>query len=92
MPSNFMMQIRNKRTGEVVEFEPGLSVEVNFVDACVQKILDNSVDLILSKGVGLFRTSSHVKRDIQDGLEESVRDSIEEVIQDLKSQVKPKST
>jgi len=66
MASSFLMQIVNKSNGEIVQFEPGLSVEVNFVDACVTKILE--------KGVGLGRTSKHVANDIRDGIEETIQE------------------
>lgn len=67
------MQIVDKRSGNVVEFEPGLSVEINFIDDCVNRIL--------AKGVGVFRTQDHVSQDIRDG--------ITEAIQELKIKVKP---
>lgn len=73
MASSFKMQIVDTRTGQVVEFEPGLSVEVNFIDDCVNRIL--------AKGVGFWRTEKHVSQDIRDG--------IEQAIQFLKVKVRP---
>ena len=67
------MQIVDTTTGDVVEYEPGLSVEINFVYDCVQRAL--------SKGVGLFRGKKHVAKDLQA--------AIEETIFELKSKVKP---
>lgn len=67
------MQIVEARTGKVVEFEPGLSVEINFIDDCVSRIL--------AKGVGVLRTQAHVADDIRAG--------IEEAIHSLKVKVKP---
>jgi len=58
------MQIVDTKTGNVVEFEPGLSVEVNFVDDCVTRTL--------AKGVGIGRTRAHVARDIRDAIEEAI--------------------
>ena len=73
MASSFRMQIVDTRNGKVVEFEPGLSVEVNFVDDCVTRVI--------AKGVGFGRTQAHVAQD--------VRDAIEESIHALKIKVKP---
>ena len=73
MASMFVMQIVDKRSGEVVQFEPGLSVEINFIDDCVTRIL--------AKGVGVFRTQAHVAQDVRLG--------IEEAIHALKRKVKP---
>lgn len=67
------MQIVDTRSGKVVEFEPGLSVEVNFIDDCVTRVI--------AKGVGFGRTQAHVEKDI--------RAAIEEVIHALKVKVKP---
>jgi hypothetical protein len=67
------MQIVDTRNGKVVEFEPGLSVEVNFVDDCVIRMI--------AKGVGFGRTQAHVAQD--------VREAIEEAILALKLKVKP---
>lgn len=67
------MQVVDRVSGTIINFEPGLSVEVNFIDDCVTKII--------ARGVGLLRTSNHVEQDIRDG--------IEEAILALKSQVKP---
>jgi hypothetical protein len=73
MPSKYLMQVLDRKTGEVVQFEPGLSVEREFVDDCVAKIV--------SLGVGFFRTSAHVEQDVRDG--------IEQVIHELKAKVRP---
>ena len=58
------MQIVDKRTGDIVQFEPGLSVEVNFIDDCVTRVL--------AKGVGIGRTQAHVAQDIRNGVEEAI--------------------
>jgi len=73
MPSRFLMQIVDRETGDVVQWEPGLRVEQDFVDACVQRIL--------SLGVGLGRTAKHVETDVRNG--------IEQAIFQLKARVKP---
>lgn len=67
------MQIVDTKTSEVVEFEPGLKVELDFVTDCVTRIV--------TKGVGLFKTQAHVETDVRKG--------IEEAIFALKSKVKP---
>lgn len=64
MASSFTMQIVDKRTGSVVEFEPGLTVEMDFITDVVQRVLD--------KGVGVFRTEAHVAADIRSGIEEAI--------------------
>ena len=66
MASRFLMQIVDRTTGDTVQFEPGLSVEVNFIDDCVTKIV--------SKGVGFTKTSSQVEAAIRDGIEQSILD------------------
>lgn len=58
------MQIIDKRSGTVVEYEPGLSVEINFIDDCVTRIL--------AKGVGFFRTEAHVSTDVRAAIEEAI--------------------
>lgn len=60
----FLLQIVDKLHNEVVQFEPGLSVEINFIDDCVTRAI--------SKGIGLGRTSNHVAQDIRDAIEESI--------------------
>ena len=72
MDSIYLMQIVEKKNNEVVQFEPGLSVEVNFVDDIVTRTI--------SKGVGLGRTSAHVAQD--------VREAVEEAIQALKRKIR----
>lgn len=73
MASKFRLRIITEHNDKVVEFEPGLAAEIDFVDECVSHIL--------AKGVGLFHTSAHVEQDIRDG--------IEEVIYGLKAKIKP---
>ncbi len=66
MTSRFYMQIVDKKTGEAVQFEPGLTVEKDFVEDCVK--------CIVARGVGLGRTSAHVAEDIRQGIVESIRE------------------
>lgn len=56
-----------------MEFEPGRSIEKELVSDIVRRLK--------GKGVGLFRTTSHVELD--------VRSAIEEAIFELKAKVKP---
>lgn len=58
------MQIVDVSTGEVVQWEPGRSVEVDLVEDCLARIL--------KRGVGFFRTSTHVEDDIRAGLLEAL--------------------
>lgn len=73
MASSFLMQIVDTRTNTVVEFEPGKTVEIDFVTDVVSRVI--------AKGVGVFRTQEHVAKD--------VRDAIEEAIYGLKLKIKP---
>jgi hypothetical protein len=61
MASRFLIQIVNKKTGNVVEFEPGLRAEADFVESCVQSIV--------ALGVGLTKTQAHVTADIRSGIQ-----------------------
>lgn len=72
--SRFRLQIVDTTNAKVCEWEPGRAVEIDFVQDCITKIV--------SKGVGLGRTSAHVAKDIEDG--------INEAIFNLKAKVKPK--
>lgn len=58
------MQIVDRSTDSVVEFEPGLTVEIDFIADCVRRILD--------KGVGVLKTQEHVAADIRSGIEEAI--------------------
>lgn len=71
MASRYLMQIVDRDTGDVVQFEPGTAIERDFVSDIVRKTS--------AKGVGLGRTTSHVVGD--------VRAAIEEAIFELKAQV-----
>lgn len=59
------MQIVDRATGEVVQWEPGRAVELDFIE--------DITAMILSRGVGLFRTTDHVKRSIEDGLLDALK-------------------
>lgn len=60
MTSRYTMQIVDKQTGDVVEFEPGLRAEFDFVESCVERIT--------GLGVGLGKSAAHVERDIRTGI------------------------
>lgn len=70
--SRFLLQIIDRQSGDVIQLEPGLSAETNFVDECVETIS--------KRGVGLGYSTAHVEQDIRAG--------IEEVILDLKGQIR----
>lgn len=66
MTSHFRMQIVDTRTGDVVEWEPGLKVETDFIE-----------DIIVRtrlRGVGLFKTTQHVENDLRVALDEAIFD------------------
>lgn len=65
MTSKFLLQIVDKTSGKVVQFEPGKSVEIDLVEDCVKRIL--------TKGVGLLKTEAHVEQDIRDGISEAIK-------------------
>ena len=72
MPSEYLIQVVHKSTGKVVTgWEPGLTVE--------KRLVEELVNRVKTKGVGIFRTEDHVAKD--------VRAAIEELLYDLKSLV-----
>lgn len=62
MASRFLLQVLDRKSGDVVQFEPGQRVESEFVTDCVNHIV--------RLGVGLGRTSAHVAQDVRQGIEE----------------------
>lgn len=87
MASNFLIQVLHKSTGEVMQFEPGKSVEAEFTDAIVKRVLAKKISLpkgeyegfiaaateaIVKRGVGFGTTEAHVAQDVQDGLREVI--------------------
>jgi hypothetical protein len=73
MASRYLMQIVDRKTGDVVQFEPGQAAELEFVEDCVAKVV--------RLGVGLGRTSTQVSV--------AIRQGIEEAIHGLKRRVRP---
>lgn len=73
MASRYLMQVIDRQTGEVVQFEPGRAIEAGFVDACVA--------LSVRRDVGFGRTTRQVAR--------AIRLGVEEAIEHLKLRVKP---
>lgn len=69
--SNYLIQVVHRATGKVVEWAPGLEVERNLIDELVQRVV--------AKGVGVGRTQAHVAND--------VRVALKELLFDLKNQV-----
>lgn len=72
MASRYLLQIVDRQSGNVVQFEPGLQAEKDFVADCVKRVVE--------LGVGLLKTEAHVEQDVRTG--------IELAILDLKAQVR----
>ena len=87
MASRYLMQIVDKKTGDVVQFEPGLAIEKDFVEDCARRIIQRATRNIVDRGVGIGCTTLHVEKDIEDGLDATVRDCIEKSIMSLKAKV-----
>lgn len=87
MPSRYLMQIVDRKDGSVVQFEPGLQVEKDFVEDCTARIIERATKNIVARGVGIGCTELHVTKDIVDGLNATVRDCIEKSIIALKAKV-----
>jgi hypothetical protein len=64
MASRYLMQIVDRKTGIVVQFEPGLKAETDFVTDCVAHVV--------SRGVGIGRTSAQVAVAVQAGVEDAL--------------------
>jgi hypothetical protein len=72
MPSAYLIQVIHKETKKVVQaWEPGLSVEKEFISELCERVV--------AKGVGIGRTTAHVKAD--------VLEACQELLHELKSQV-----
>lgn len=87
MASKYLMQIVDRKTGNVVKFDPGRDVEMDFVDDCTKQIMnihygtlktiDTSfveacVAAVVKRGVGMMRSQAHVEQDVRDGINEAV--------------------
>jgi hypothetical protein len=85
--SRFLMQIIDRETGDVVQFEPGRQVETDFVSDCAVQVVSSAdisipassedfikacVDAVITRGVGFGRTESHVRQDLEDGIREVI--------------------
>ena len=66
MPSDFLIQVIHKSTGEVVRWAPGLEVEKEFETELLNRVR--------AKGVGLFRSETHVVKDVIGALRELLFD------------------
>lgn len=64
--SQYLIQIVDRKTGEVIEFEPGLRAEADFIESCVEAIL--------RLGVGFLRSQNHVEQDIRAGIDLAILD------------------
>jgi hypothetical protein len=50
--------------GQLVTLPAGGQLEIDLIETCVKHIL--------AKGVGVFRTETHVEQDIRDGIREAI--------------------
>lgn len=66
MVSRYLLQIIDRKTGRVIQLEPGLDAEIKFIEDCTQRIL--------SLGVGIGRTAKHVEQDVKTGIELALLD------------------
>ena len=64
MASRFLMQIVDRQTGEIIQYEPGRRAEILFVEDCIERIVE--------LGVGFGRTQKHVVTDIRAGIESAI--------------------
>ena len=64
MPSRYLMQVVDRQTGEIVQFEPGQDVEIEFVEDCVANAVQH--------GVGFGRTSAQVATVLKQSIEEAI--------------------
>lgn len=71
MPSDYVIQVVDTRTGLVAEWAPGLKVE--------RQLITDLSTRVASKGVGIGRTTKHVVQDVQTALIE--------LLHELKSEV-----
>lgn len=61
----FLLQIVEAGGNRVVASVPGGgTLEVDLIDACARAIV--------ARGVGVFRTTAHVEKDIRDGIAEAI--------------------
>lgn len=56
MPSEYVIQVVEKKTGAVVEWAPGMAVE--------RQLIEDLCGRVASKGVGIGRTTTHVVADV----------------------------
>lgn len=66
MVSRYLLQIIDRKTGEIIQLEPGLSAEIAFIEECAKRVL--------SLGVGIGRTAKHVEQDVKTGIELALLD------------------
>ena len=82
MASRYVLQIVDRATNEVAQWEPGRTIELEFVDYCVTRItemgdfkrlsasfIDDCVGEISARGVGLGRTTRRVEAAVRRGIQ-----------------------
>lgn len=62
--SRYLLQIIDRESGLAIQLEPGMSAEIEFVEECIQRIS--------AKGVGLGCTTAHVLLDVEAGIQEAI--------------------
>ena len=72
MPSRYLMQIMDRKTNTAVQWEPGRTVECDFVEECARQIAshdealtDQIVRTAIRRGIGFWRTEAHVEDDLR---------------------------
>src|ERR1044072_2752476 len=84
MTPSFLLQIVHTDSGQVVTLPAGGALERDLIEDCTNEILaerngfqqtvvDACVAAIVAKGVGWFRSSTHVAEDIRAGLLETLQ-------------------
>ncbi len=69
--SRFILSIVDTVTGAQAKLRPGGSAEKNLVE--------QAVNAIVKKGVGVFKTEAQVRKAIQEGLTEAIRSAKSDV-------------
>lgn len=101
MPSRYLMQIMDRKTNTAVQWEPGRTVECDFVEECARQIAshdealtDQIVRTAIRRGIGFWRTEAHVEDDLRIAIAQTLRDrqatlhtDLETVIRALKVKV-----
>lgn len=80
--SRYLMQVVDRQTGDVHQWEPGRGAEADLIETCVDKIMRRSANWRASRITGKLPL---------DTIESDIRTGIEEAMMHVKSQVRPVS-